>query len=123
MTPIPQSNAEVARARINALIGRGNELDRQVVDLILSTLVTVWKPMAPLTTADVLAAMGTDAATQFATHGKRLAEIWADPSRKAVLLQSCAAKSLAISASPDGSPVFAMMQPVTSHPDGTITLS
>ena len=98
-------------------------LDKQAADLALSTLITVWRPAPPLTTADVLDGMGVDAAAQFATHASRVAEIWNDPARRPLLAAAATAKGVALTADGNGAPVFGVMKPFTNHPDGTITLN
>ena len=122
---------EQAKRLVQELINEGNQVlpegtePARVIRALVRAMKAVWQPVAPITTAHMLEAMGAHARELFTTHGTELTRIWADPQHRQSLITLGAGhrpNPLEIHVGPNGEPVFPCRRDLDWHEDGSATL-
>ena len=132
---IPLPETTVAIQQLNAIARMGAsafavprdqllaQYDAAGAAAIANTLLQIWKPRTGTpTTAELLAASGTNAVAMFAEHAAKVGEYWADAPRKALLITACKNVGITVTTDANGAPVFDCIKPYTENADGSITL-
>jgi len=101
------------------------ELQTTRANALVQMMVMLWQPRFPTmpTTAEMLAARGTDAKGDFDAHAAHVSFLWVDSTRREILVSAMARHHITVSADNQGKPVFSCRKPFTVNADGTITLN
>lgn len=119
---VQTTSADLAKQSMEQVVERGNASILSLADSTAAGMANVWKPVG-YTSAEALAALGTNAQKIFNQHAAVVGYLWTDPLRRAALVAACQRHNVQLTTDGNGAPVFGDRLPITLHPDGSITLA
>lgn len=116
------TSADIAKQSMVQTLQAGNQSLMMLADSAARSMAAMWKPTR-YTTAEALAALGTNAAAVFEQHSAVVGYLWSDAARRQAFITACQRHGVSVSTGENGAPFFADMKAYTVNQDGSITLN